>query len=164
MKKINCVLSGNSFRNAAKKIREYQDEIKRKCDEFTDELAGIGAMTVSSVLYEHVDTGLTVGSLNVEYDDSGYARTARVVVSSDAILFLEFGSGQGEAGVHAAEFGMGPGTYPGKGHWNDPNGWYYYDEKGKRRHSYGMSASMPMYQGGKAMEDAMMKIAKRVFK
>lgn len=164
MKKIKCKLSANSFLKAAQQIRKYQEDLKRKCDEFTDELAGIGAMAVSSILYEHVDTGLTVGSLSVEYDDYGYIRKARVVVSSDAILFLEFGSGQGEAGVHAGEFGMGPGTYPGKGHWNDPEGWYYYDENGKRRHSRGMSASMPMFRGGKAMEAEMAKVAKKVFK
>ena len=177
---IEIDLSPQSFAEAARKIREYRDSLESKVEEFCHEVANTGMEVINAVLSEHVDTGATIGSVTLEETGSGTKRKARVVVSSDAILFLEFGSGlvgQGTA-PHAGEFGMGSGTYPGKGHWADTDitvrygdgsvrhydqGWVYYDEAGRKRVSEGMVAAMPMYLGGKAMEEALQEIAGRVF-
>ena len=131
------------------------------------EVAEAGYQVTRAVLQQNVDTGLTIGSMEIVDESSNGNFRVKVVVSSDAILFLEFGSGligEGTA-IHAGQFGMGSGTYPSdKGHWADPSGWWYYDEAGKRRHSRGMIATMPMYQGGKEMEMRWREIANKVFK
>jgi hypothetical protein len=74
----------------------------------------------------------------------------------------------------AKEFGYGPGTYPGKGHWNDPNGWWFETDDPRliRRtskktgksygHSYGIAPAMPFYQADKKMRENILKVAKEV--
>lgn len=56
-----------------------------------------------------------------------------IEVSGTQVLFLEFGTGKtymSKSHPLADDFGYGAGTYSnsskGKGHWDDPNGWYYY--------------------------------------
>lgn len=181
MDTIKCNLSTKSFRDAANKIRKYREELESKCQQFCKELIEAGAEVTTAVLQQHVDTGLTIGSLEIIEEGSDGNYSARLVVSSDAILFLEFGSGligQGTAD-HAGKFGYGSGTYPGKGHWDDTDvwvnyggglrvhheyGWVYYGDDGKKHFSEGMVASMPMYQGGEEMKRKLDEIKDRVFK
>lgn len=179
MKKVKCSLSAKSFRDLAESIREYKDSLETKCTQFVNDVAQAGYEVVNAILQEHVDTGLTIGSLEIIEEAESGRYKARVVVSSDAILFLEFGSGLvgQDTAPHAGEFGMGSGTYPGKGHWADTDisvrygnrtvhydqGWVYYDEAGHKKVSEGMVASMPMFYGGKAMDEQWREIAKRVF-
>lgn len=173
-KKITCTLSTKSFRDAAEKIRRSKDELERKCNTFVKLVAAEGFKVVSAVLQEHVDTGETIGSVRIEEKNEFGRFTAAVRVTSDAIMFLEFGSGLVGMGTapHADEFGMGSGTYPSQvpiqdrngnyENWNNPEGWVYYKD-GRKHRSFGMAASMPMYQGGKAMRESIEKIAKEVF-
>ena len=90
-------------------------------------------------------------------------------------MFLEFGSGlvglYDGGSMHGGRFGMGPGTYPSTAkrqnpeyaNWENPEGWIYVGEDGKTHKSFGMAASMPMYRGGKEMEDRLQEIAMKVF-
>ena len=53
---------------------------------------------------------------------------------------------------------MGPGTYPeGKGHWNDPKGWWLPKEKGGE-HTYGNPPAAPMYDAVKTIEQKLLQI------
>jgi hypothetical protein len=90
----------------------------------------------------------------MEKRDGGYA----VMANGQAVLFIEFGSGLIGFG-HPEPHGMGPGTYPGKGHWNDPNGWYY--AHGKKSH--GNPPNMPMYTTVKELEQELERMVKEVF-
>jgi hypothetical protein len=55
---------------------------------------------------------------------------------------------------------MGPGTYPeGKGHWDDPNGWYY--THGQK--SYGNPPAMAMVKAIERMTEEITTIARDVF-
>ena len=60
--------------------------------------------------------------------------------------------------------GMGPGTYPGKGHWNDPKGWWYSNEDGSGHHSYGNPPNMPMYNTVKELEQELERVVREVFR
>jgi len=177
-KVIKCNLSARSFYNAAKEIRAYADELDRKCHLFVSKMAEIGYEEIVSILAAHVYTGETLGSVTILEDGSeGSGRyKARVIVSSDAILFLEFGSGTvGLAGEHnplEGEYGMGAGTYPSEAprqnpdyaNWENPEGWVYYDAYGKKKRTKGMEASMPMYRGGQEMERQLERVAERIFR
>lgn len=175
--KYKTYLSSKSMRHTAQLLRNYQKRLEKQIEQFCEELAKEGETVIRAVLSEHVETAETIGSVQLVTEGSGqygYYK-AKVQVTSDAILFLEFGSGligQGTA-PHAGEFGMGSGTYPSEvasqdrtgtyRNWENPNGWYYYDGKGNLRKSYGMVASYPMLQGGRAMEEKLESIARKVF-
>ena len=90
--------------------------------------------------------------------------TARAVVAlGRATLFIEFGSGvikplhpETPPGLERGSWSDGPN---GKGHWQDPNGWYYAHGKKSR----GNPANMAMYEAVKDLENRLGQIAKEVF-
>lgn len=166
MKKIRVGLSVSEFKKAAEEVERYRKSLIKKCAQFTRELAELGLETSRAILRENVDTGETIGSLHIEDDSHGNIMNMKIVVQSDAILFLEFGSGikySGTKNPKASEMGYGPGTYPGKGHWDDPDGWWYPDDNGGYSHTYGIEATMPMYNASVQMRDNITKLAKKVF-
>jgi hypothetical protein len=165
-KKISFGLSVSEINNAVKELRKYQSDINYKCQRFADRLADLGLQTAKAVLEKHIYSGETVGSLRIETDESGAVTKLRIVVESEAILFLEFGAGikySGTVNPKSSETGYGPGTYPGAGHWDDPNGWWYLGDDGEYHHSYGIEAAMPMYKATVAMRQQISSIAKEVF-
>lgn len=176
MAEFKAVLSGDSFRFYASLLRQSREKLINKCERFIIELAEAGYNVVRAVLSENVETTQTIGSLDLNMIESGDGIfTATVSVESDAIMFLEFGSGLvglfDGGSMHGGQFGMGPGTYPSTAkrqnpeyaNWENPEGWIYIGEDGERHKSFGMAASMPMYRGGKEMEDRLQEIAMRVF-
>ena len=174
---MKASLSGDSFRNLAAEIMEYHDGLMDKCRTLCYEVAQAGYNVINAVLSEHIDTSETIGSLRIIKQETqsveGATFLAAVRVTSDAIMFLEFGSGLVGAGsaTHAEQFGMGSGTYepkaprqdPNYDNWENPNGWFYVGNDGNVHKSFGMPASMPMFQGGKEMERKLQEIATRVF-
>lgn len=168
MPRYKVGLSANEFRKLADQIHDYRIGLQEKCEEFAYRLSEIGLQKAESILIEHVDTGQTIGSLRVENNSDGKVTKMAVVVESNAILFLEFGAGvkySGTKNPKADELGYGPGTYPSnKGHWDDPNGWWYQkEEDGEWYHTYGTKACMPMYKASVEMRDKIVEIAKEVF-
>lgn len=170
MPQYSAVLSGESFRRLAKQIADYREELEKRCRIFEEKVARLGYEVIQAELVTHdAGVGKTLESMEFITENDGDTYICKVRVTSDAILFLEFGSGiVGQAGSQhplAGEMGYGPGTFPGKGHWDDPDGWFYYDSDkgGKRFHTFGQAASMPMYQGGQEMEREFKNIAKEVF-
>lgn len=122
------------------------------------------------VLEGHVYTGETIGNLEVVQTEPN---KFVLQTESTAILFLEFGAGVTKGYGHPDVGNFGPGTYPGKGHWNDPNGWWYptddpqlvkYTDKDGQgwAHTYGTAPQMPFYQAYTTMKDNILKIAKEV--
>lgn len=92
--------------------------------------------------------------------DNGYV----VRAEGTTVLFIEFGAGVTYGGGHPeeGELGMGPGTYPnGKGHWDDPNGWSFYDGE-TVQHTYGNPAAAPMYFARRRAESEIAKVVKEV--
>ena len=85
---------------------------------------------------------------------------AAVRASGQAVLFLEYGAGAKYGYGHPRPGPYGPGTYPGKGHWNDPNGWIYQHDKPR---SFGNRPSAAMYHAEQQMLDHAYEIAEKVF-
>lgn len=171
MREYTAYLSGDSFRDTANRIRAFRDNIQNNIKTFCEELAKEGEIVIRAVLSEHVDTAETIGSVEIVSEGDGGTYIAKVQVTSDAIMFLEFGSGlvglngeQHPYGVYGpGTFGQAPRQNPEYDNWENPEGWFYKGNDGNYHKSFGMEASMPMYKGGEAMREKLHEVAKRVF-
>lgn len=171
--KIKVKLNTASINNAIKQLEDYEKRVERAGGEIAKRLADMGYEVAYGVMSGHVYSGETIGSLEVVQEADKYILRA----ASKALLFFEFGAGATYGYGHPmdGDFNMGPGTYPdGKGHWNDPNGWWFptddpqlikkYDSKGQGwGHSYGNQPHMPFYLADREIRDNILKVAKEVF-
>lgn len=161
MKKVTVDLSTSGIKRLQKAVREYKQWQKEKTDELTRRLAMLGATTASLRFSRAIYTGPKDAVITVEEIDNGYV----VKAEGECVLFVEFGSGikYGSGHPENAEYGMGPGTYPnGKGHWDDPRGWYLPKDKGGG-HTYGNPPTMAMYDARKKIEQDLVRIVREVF-
>lgn len=161
-KTIQVELSDSSLKNAVKELRRYSAWIKIKEDELRSRLAMLGA-TVASIRFTRA---IYNGSndVSVRVDDTG--SVAVIYAEGESVAFIEFGSGKKHGYGHpeAGKFGFGPGTWSdgpdGKGHWDDPNGWWY----GHGKHSFGNPPAMAMVAARDAIVEEVTRIATEVFK
>lgn len=161
MKKVTFPLSVSGIERLKRSVEEYRRWQEQKAAELLDRLAMLGASTASIRFARATYTGLKDAAVTVEPIAKGYV----VKAEGQSVLFLEFGSGvrYGDGHPENAEYGMGPGTYPdGKGHWDDPNGWYLPKDKGGG-HTYGNPPAMAMYEARKTIEQELIRIVKEVF-
>lgn len=165
-KTISMTLSERSIAGAIRQLKEYRDSLERKNQILIDRLAKIGLNTVQqtmeSIPSEERGSYYTEIINNSEGDIAG----AAIRLSGDQVLFLEFSAGitygtDSYPLPSGDKYGMG--TYPGKGHWDDPKGWWYIDKNGQKHHSYGNRAYMPMYHAEQAIILAVQEIAREVF-
>lgn len=153
-------LDPKSVQNAIERVETYRKGLRVKAEEISRRLAEYGAMLAENAYDGTPYTGDRNVYVTVEDRPNGYA----IVADGETVLFLEFGAGitMGYGHPQAAEFGMGPGTYPippGKGHWNDPKGWW----TPQGEHTYGNPPSMAMYNAAKELRKQAAKIAQEVF-
>ena len=143
-------------------LESYKRSLKVKADALVKALADMGATNVSLIYARTPYTGPKITDVTVEERGEGkYA----IVASGQTVLFLEFGAGVTYGEGHPNPMGYGPGTYPGKGHWNDPNGWYLPKSAlGKSGiHTYGNAPSAAMYYTGKGLHQMVKQAAREVF-
>lgn len=148
-----------SITEAMKELRKYRRWILTKETELRLRLAQLGA-TVASIQFARAVYDGT-NDVSVRVDDSG--GVAVIYAEGSAVAFIEFGAGSryGYGHPEAGQFGMGPGTYPnGKGHWDDPNGWWYRHGE----HSDGNPPAMAMYQAREEIVQQLTQIARGVFR
>ena len=160
-KKIVVPLSVAGINQLQDELKEYQRWQQERAKELAERLAMLGASVASIRFSRAVYTGMRDATVSVVAIPNGYA----VKADGESVLFIEFGTGitYGTGHPEASEFGMGPGTYPdGKGHWNDPNGWYLPKSAGGG-HTYGNPPAMPMYEARKQIEQELPRIVKEVF-
>ena len=168
------VFNPASIDAAIKQIEEYRDNLEVKAQELAERLANIGYAVSFQIMAQHVYSGETISSLQVQEIDPNHYM---LVAGSVALLFFEFGAGVGGAGHPlAGEFGMGPGTYPGQKHANDPNGWWFPTDDANLAirtdketgimwaHSKGNPPYMPMYNASRQIRADLLKTAREVFK
>lgn len=161
MKKIVVPLSVDGISQLQKELKKYQAWQQRKAKELAQRLAMLGASTASIRFSRAAYTGVRDATVSVVATPVGYT----VKADGQSVLFIEFGSGvtYGYGHPEASQYGMGPGTYPdGKGHWDDPRGWYLPKGKGGM-HTYGNPPAMPMYEARKAIEQELPRIVREVF-
>lgn len=160
-KKIVVPLSESGIQKIQDELTVYRKWQEEKARELAERLATLGA-TVASIRFSRaVYTGKKDVDVTVEGLPNGY----KVKADGESVLLIEFGSGvtYGYGHPEAGEFGMGPGTYPdGKGHWDDPKGWYLPKSAGGG-HTFGNPPAMPMYEARKAIEQELPRIVKEVF-
>lgn len=163
------VFSEESIDNAIKAIEDYSKSLKDKTKELVKEAATNLEEYAAYELSQHIWTGETIASLRKEFENN--SMTARILVGGAAI-WLEFGTGVvanpvgvgGYAHPKAAELGMyGIGEY-GHGHGADPNGWWYKDETGQSRHTYGIPATMFMYHSAMNARRDIPNLARRIYR
>ena len=161
-KRIVVPLSESGIQKIQDELVVYRKWQEEKARELAERLASLGA-TVASIRFSRaVYTGKKDVDVSVEELPNGY----KVKADGESVLFIEFGSGvtYGYGHPEAGEFGMGPGTYPdGKGHWDDPKGWYLPKSAGGG-HTFGNPPAMPMYEARKAIEQELPRIVKEVFR
>lgn len=163
---IDVELSTESIDRAIRLLEDYQKRLDSKIEELLDAMVKAGEEYALYQLSMHIDTGLTM------HETYGY-RNGKVgyIVSGGAAIWLEFGTGvvanktyQG-AYVHpvaGAAGMMGIGDY-GQQHGADPNGWWYYDGNGKKRHTFGIPATMFMYNTAQQLRRDYPDLARRLF-
>lgn len=151
-------LDQRSIDNALKELRKYKAWIRKKENELRTRLATLGATVASIQFSRAIYNGTNDVTVRVDNTDS----VAVIYAEGEAVAFIEFGSGAKYGYGHPMnhEFGTGPGTYPeGKGHWDNPNGWWY----GHNLHSSGNPPAMAMYQAREQMVEQITQIARQVF-
>lgn len=162
-KTIVISLSDKSIKDAAKELRTYAEWVEKKEVELRSRLAALGA-SVARIQF----AGATYDGTNdvsVRVDDTG--SVAVIYAEGEAVAFIEFGSGatMGYGHPDAGKHGVGPGTWStneslgGKGHWDNPNGWYY--AHGKKSH--GNPPAMAMVAARDAIVEGVTRIAREVF-
>lgn len=137
-------------------IRELQKLSKGKTDEACMALAEYGAQRARTTFQFAEYDGVNDVTVVAESIPNG----ARVHASGNAVLFIEYGAGATRGYGHPNPRQYGPGTYPGRGHWNDPNGWYY--AHGQR--SWGNPPACAMYNAEVDMYYRAHEIVSGVFK
>lgn len=161
---IKVKLNSRSINAAIRKLEQEKKRINRKLEELIQMMCNNGEEYAYQYL-THVDTGETIASI------MGYRQgTHGVITVGGAAVWIEFGTGvihnQGTDHFHdnRKELGISDwGTY-GDGHGSDPNGWYYYDRNGKKRHTEGIPMEPFMQNTAERLYEEFTKTAEKVFK
>lgn len=152
--------------NAIKWVQNYQKNFRRKVQILIDRLAKEGLQVVQSTMESIPDEEKGSYYTEIVNNSKGDIIGAAIRLTGDKVLFIEFSAGitygtDSYPLPSGDKYGMG--TYPGKGHWDSPYGWWYIDEQGNKHHSYGNRAYMPMYHAEQAIIIQINHIAREVF-
>lgn len=164
-KKYTIQLNGKGIDAMIRGVGAYQKWLVRKSNELARRLAEMGVVNASIEFSRAFYVGNNDTQMHLERRGDGrYA----VVAQGEAVLFIEFGAGllAQQGGGHPEPHGFGAGTYPGKGHWDDPNGWYLPKDKWQAdgtKHSYGNVPAMAMYNTVKELERELDRVVREVF-
>lgn len=158
MKRIHVQLSRNGISSAIRQVERYKTDMETKLRTLCNRLGQLG-LRVASADFSSVGEYYDVNDVTVDVvkTDNG----CKVVANGQAVAFIEFGAGLiGYGHPRAGEFGMGPGTYPGKGHWDDPKGWI---TPGGNR-SFGNAPAAAMSNASAEIMSNVRRIAREVFR
>ena len=164
-RKYTIQLNGKGIDAMIRGVGAYQKWLVRKSNELAKRLAEMGVVNASIEFSRAFYVGNNDTQMSLERRGDGrYA----VVAQGEAVLFIEFGAGllAQQGGGHPEPHGFGAGTYPGKGHWDDPNGWYLPKDKWQAdgtKHSYGNVPAMAMYNTVKELERELDRVVREVF-
>lgn len=161
------VLDVSSINRARFDLQAYAADLQDKAIELCSRLATIGAVRASLDFSRAIYNGNNDVAVSVEPINNGYAIHAR----GGAVLFIEFGSGSKHGGGHPRPEGYGPGTFPGKGHWNDPRGWWFPNSAVSAQsgttdaytHSYGNPPAAAMWNAEQDVLKEIETVAREVF-
>ena len=169
-------LSVSGLNGLKRQLLQYKDDLPTKCEKLVYRLLQSGVAVSKAKIsesplgkYVTVTTSISADKMGCK----GILLAKGAVKEQDGyapfsiLLAIEFG-----AGVHfnstpnplSAEMGYGVGTFPGQVHAMEPGGWYFWsEEKQQWIHSYGVKATMPMYNADMEIIQNVVKFAKEVF-
>ena len=162
-KVITLSLTPADMERAIQEIEAFEKYLTEKTNELLQRLAEIG-VEVMRVKFGNATYDGTK-EVDCSYMQGSDNSSVMVVAVGKSVLFIEFGSGILFPDAHpdpaAAMYphGSWSESAEGKGHWDDPNGWYY--AHGQK--SYGNPANMSMYQTIRDLEDRFEEIVRSVF-
>lgn len=167
---IRLGLNLNDIDAAIKQLEAYQNSLPSKLETFVRELARVGIAVgrgVIAMIKEEDLEGTTLEFVEPIIDqESDLVIGAAINLVGEKVAFIEF-----SAGITYGTFDYplpsgdpyGMGTYPGKGHWADPHGWWYPGDDGEYHRSYGNRAYMPMYYTSEGIHQQIAAVARSVF-
>lgn len=170
-KKIVVPATAEGFNAVAKFLLDYEKTLKGKVEELIRVMCRNGEdYAINGV--GHIDTGETLSSIKAYR-----LGNVGVIIAGGQALWIEFGTGVvANAGnaphPKATELGMMPwGTYvapypvnkTGEPHGADPNGWWYYDDAGKLKHTYGIRGNKFFYNTAQMLRRSYPDMAKEIF-
>lgn len=145
-----------SIQSAINTLNQYvQTTVPTLCMAIAQHGVGVARPIFDSATYD--------GTNDVTVQAQQTSNGAAVHASGNAVLFIEYGAGAiypnypGVDPYGRGSWSMGPN---GKGHWNDPNGWYY--AHGKK--SWGNPPAAAMFHAEQSMNNNAQRIAKTVLK
>lgn len=176
-KTLKADLSISSIRNLQKELEKYRDSLTYKTRLLAEKLAEIGIKVAEAKIgesplgkYVTIKTDITEEKTGCKailiatgetFEHEGYA-------PFNSLLAIEFGAGiryNSEENPKAPDLGFGVGTFPDQTHAFDKNGWWFWsEEKQAWIRSYGVKATMPMYQASIEIQQNIVKVAKEAFK
>lgn len=170
-------LSVNGIEALKSQLLQYKDSLPIKCENLVSRLLQSGVTVSQSKISESPLGKYVTVTTNISADKmgcKGVLLAKGAVKEQDGyapfsiLLAIEFG-----AGVHfnptpnpliSSEFPYGVGTFPGQVHAFQSEGWMYWDEKAQEwRHTYGVKATMPLYNADMEIIQNVVKYAKEVF-
>ena len=177
-KPISFGLSVSEIDRAIKELREYQNNLDKKCEQLCFELCKAGMPIARSYIGESGFGKYIRLSSEITPEKAG---CKAIIIMEDSQKIVS--KWQNQDGVQSKEispalmlcFGSGlkaknPTDVPGVGagsygeHGLEPNGWWYMDLNGVWHHSTGIEPKMPMYNAAKELKEKVVSIAKDVFK
>lgn len=174
--KFTSNLSTYGIEKLKGKLQDYKTyKLPRKVEQLVRELVEVGAEKAKVEVGES-PLGKYV-RINVKVDSEKGLKRGYIISTGDVwesegyepfnvMLAVEFGAGihyNKKGNPKAPEFGLGVGTFPGQTHALDENGWWFFDEKTETwKHSYGVKATMPMYQADVEIIKQYKKIVQKV--
>ena len=170
-------LSVNGIEALKSQLLQYKDSLPVKCETLVSRLLRSGVSVSQSKISESPLGKYVTVTTNISADTmgckgillaKGAVKEQEGYAPFSILLAIEFGSG-----VHfnptpnpliSSEFPYGVGTFPGQVHAFQSEGWMYWDEKAQEwRHTYGVKATMPLYNADMEIIQNIVKIAKEVF-
>ena len=170
-------LSVNGIEALKSQLLQYKDSLPIKCEKLVSKLLQSGVSVSQTKISESPLGKYVTVTTNISADKmgckgillaNGAVKEQEGYAPFSILLAIEFG-----AGVHfnpdpnpliSSEFPYGVGTFPGQVHAFQSEGWMYWDEKSQEwRHTYGVKATMPLYNADMEIIQNIVKIAKEVF-
>lgn len=167
-------LSSKGIQSIIDQLQDYKQDLHRKTELLCQRLAGAGLIVAQTAVGES-PLGKTI-TLRIQMEPRADGCKAMLVVAGQiksndygtisTLCLVEFGSGiryNHVGNPKAPEFGMGVGTFPGQKWAFNEDGWWYLGADNEWHHSYGVKATMPMYNASMAIRQQIAAITKEVF-
>ena len=155
-------INEKAYDKAIKFFRDYANNLEKKQQELLERLAFLGATRVSLGF----SRAIYGDDIDVKVDVQIKKNKAIIRANGQDVCFIEFGAGIRYGNGYPSnrpEGIVGIGEY-GKGHGNDPKGWWYTGKDGSSHHSYGNPPNAVMYNTSLELAEEISKIAREVFK